>query len=232
MIIFVNDRPIKLIAEKKAKQITDDVEYDRLIDAQLEYISPAILSGHVLILNATNPTIERLFKILEEFPLPNLQSILLFSKDLESTKTYIKSLYKVIKAAGGVVKSVDDSILLIYRWKKWDLPKGKLEKNENAKQGAIREVEEECGIRVALGDKICTTYHTYTQKSERILKQTKWYEMSLLDDSEMKPQEEEGIEKLAWMSRNEIRVSMLNSYTSIRYVLENYYQEKKMVDND
>ncbi|MFC0181738.1 NUDIX domain-containing protein [Pseudarcicella hirudinis] len=224
MIIFINDRPIKIVGEKKAKQIQADVEYDRLIDAQLEVIKPESLSGHVLLLNVTNPTIERLFRILEENPLSHLQSIVLFSKNPEETKAFIKGLYQVIKAGGGVVRNVKGELLLMYRYKKWDLPKGKLERNEKPKDGAVREVEEECNVRVALGKKICTTYHTYTQKSERILKQTKWYEMDLLDDSKMKPQIEENIEKLSWMERKEIRVAMLNSYTSIRYVLETYYE--------
>ena len=37
-------------------------------------------------------------------------------------------------------------MLFIYRFNKWDLPKGKLNKGEKKQDCAIREVEEECGI--------------------------------------------------------------------------------------
>ena len=112
-----------------------------------------------------------------------------------------------------------------YRLKKWDLPKGKLEKNEKAKTGAVREVEEECNVEVRLEEKICTTFHTYTYKNEHILKQTKWYSMEILDDSKMKPQLEESIEKLEWMDRKQIHTALINSYSSIRYVVKRYFYE-------
>jgi len=37
-------------------------------------------------------------------------------------------------------------MLFIYRFNKWDLPKGKLDNGESVSECAIREVEEECGI--------------------------------------------------------------------------------------
>ena len=38
----------------------------------------------------------------------------------------------------------DSRVILIYRRKKWDLPKGKLKRNETKVRGGVREVEEEC----------------------------------------------------------------------------------------
>ena len=54
--------------------------------------------------------------------------------------------YLLIEAAGGLVYNNECQLLMIFRNNKWDLPKGKLEQNENTKECAIREVEEECGI--------------------------------------------------------------------------------------
>ena len=34
-------------------------------------------------------------------------------------------MFKVVKAAGGVIENENKQILFIYRLKKWDLPKGK-----------------------------------------------------------------------------------------------------------
>jgi hypothetical protein len=48
--------------------------------------------------------------------------------------------------------------------------------------------------------------------------------MSLTDDSKMKPQFEENIEKLEWMGKEKVKVALINSYSSIRYVLKKYYQ--------
>ena len=224
MIIFINEFVIKIIGHKKAQTLST-TEFDHLIDAQLEAIKPQNLEGHVMIINVLSPTINRLFTIIKTNQLPHLQSITLISDDKEATEQLIKSQYKVLKAAGGVVKNIFGQILMMYRLKKWDLPKGKLDKGEGSKIAAIREVEEECGVKAKLGEKICTTFHTYTYKNVDILKQTKWYSMDLLNDSKMKPQVEEDIEKLEWMNKNQVKAALINSYSSIRYVLKKYYDK-------
>ena len=106
-------------------------------------------------------------------------------------------MFKIIKAAGGVVKNSKDEILFIYRLKKWDLPKGKLDKGETIMECAKREVEEETKVKVECGEKIISTWHTYTRNKKFILKKTTWYKMNSLDDSGMKPQKKENIEKAA-----------------------------------
>ena len=58
-------------------------------------------------------------------------------------------LLPLIEAAGGLVKNENGDYLFIYRNDKWDLPKGKIEKDEKTKVAAVREVEEECGIAVS-----------------------------------------------------------------------------------
>lgn len=223
MIIFINEYIIKIIGHKKAQTLST-TEFDHLIDAQLEAIVSRNLEGHVLIINVLPPTIIRLFSIIKTEELPDLQSITLITDDKELLEDLIKQQYKVLKAAGGVVQNEFGQILMMYRLKKWDLPKGKLDKGESSRIAAIREVEEECGVKAKMGEKICTTFHTYTYKNEDILKQTKWYTMDLIDDSKMKPQEEEDIEKLEWMGKEKVKSALINSYSSIRYVLKKFYQ--------
>jgi len=222
MIIFINEFIIKIIGHKKAQTLST-TEFDHLIDAQLEAILPQNLAGHVMIINVLTPTINRLFTIIKSLQLPHLQSITLITDNKKEMEELIKSQYSVVKAAGGVVQNEFGQILLMYRLKTWDLPKGKLDRGESSKVAAVREVEEECGVRAKLGNKICTTFHTYTYKNESILKQTKWYSMNLLDDSKMKPQVEENIEKLEWMGKEKVKAALINSYSSIRYVLKKYY---------
>jgi 8-oxo-dGTP pyrophosphatase MutT (NUDIX family) len=155
----------------------------------------------------------------------NLLSLTVSITDYEAFKQYLKGKYKVIKAAGGLIKK-KDKFLMIYRMKKWDLPKGKRESGERSAETAVREVEEECNVRVKLGKKICTTWHTYTMNKNSMLKKTKWYEMALVDDSNSRPSIEEDIEELRWMTQKEVYHALENSYKSIRFVFEEYYKKE------
>src|SRR6188472_3608982 len=59
-----------------------------------------------------------------------------------------------VLAAGAVVlRQHNDEVLLVHRPKydDWSFPKGKLDRGEHATSAAIREVEEETGVRIRLG---------------------------------------------------------------------------------
>lgn len=219
MIVFIDDRPLRLIGPKAVDKLASLTDYDRIFDARLETLKADALNGHLLILNATPATAERVIGLLEETDISPLLSITMQCLDKDAVETRIKSLYKVVKAAGGVVMS-GGRMLLIFRRGVWDLPKGKLDDGESSKTGAVREVEEETGAVVSLGEKICTTYHTYTLNGNRILKRTKWYRMTLVDDSKLAPQAEENIEKLAFMEPKQAQVALASSFSSIRHVVE------------
>jgi 8-oxo-dGTP diphosphatase len=59
----------------------------------------------------------------------------------------------IVRAAGGVVRR-DGLVLLVHRaeYDDWSLPKGKLVDGESWEEGALREVEEETGLRCELGE--------------------------------------------------------------------------------
>ena len=104
--------------------------------------------------------LQKLFKQSEIDKVP--KTYLYINKDFETVFQNLKNKIKLIKAAGGLVKNGDGDYLFIYRLGKWDLPKGKVEENEKMWEAAVREVEEECGIKINyLGKKITTSYHTY-----------------------------------------------------------------------
>ena len=138
-------------------------------------------------------------------------------------KAYLKKIAKsitLIEAAGGVVEDTKGRYLFIYRNDKWDLPKGKLERGEKKKAGAMREVEEECGIKVSeMGKKICNTYHTYTMKGQVVLKKTYWYRMAYTGAGKLKPQKEEGITKVQWFKPEQTAPIIRNTFPSIMDVL-------------
>ena len=129
------------------------------------------------------------------------------------------SLFSHIEAAGGIVRNEKEKLLLIYRNDHWDLPKGKMEKGETAGQAALREVEEECGVKqLNIVKQLPSTYHIFFQKRECI-KCTYWFEMTSKDTSKPIPQAEEGIKEAKWMSREEVQKVMKKIYPSLHEVL-------------
>ena len=94
---------------------------------------------------------------------------------------------------------------MIFRNSKWDLPKGKLEAGENIQECAIREVEEECGVRnLQIVNQLQSTYHTYQLNGKATLKCTYWFKMITNFNDELVPQIKEGITKVAWVDINDI----------------------------
>ncbi len=138
-------------------------------------------------------------------------------------KAFLKAVAKsvmLIEAAGGLVKNENSEYLFIYRNNKWDLPKGKIEKEEKIKVAAVREVEEECGIKVNnLDEKICKTYHVYVMKGEVVLKKTHWFNMRCKGQEKLKPQKEEGITDARWFKKDHIEPIIANTFPSIIDVL-------------
>jgi 8-oxo-dGTP pyrophosphatase MutT (NUDIX family) len=225
MNIFINDHFIQIISPKKGEIPTTPYEFDKTIDLQNETLKVTHLSGRILLKNSSLVAIEKLFYFLNNFDLDNLKSAIVVTKDIEAAEKRVKKLFTVVKAAGGVVEK-NEKILMMFRRGFWDLPKGKLDNNEKSKAAALREVEEETGVKAKLGEKICVTWHTYKQAGEPILKRTKWFVMTSKNDKKMKPQTEEDIEKLEWLAPNEVEARLNDSFESIRFVIEEY---KKMV---
>ncbi len=129
-------------------------------------------------------------------------------------------LYKLIEAAGGLVLC-NSKALFIFRRGKWDLPKGKLEKGESPETGAIREVEEECGLsNLTIQKLLDTTYHTYTLHGKDILKRTYWFEMTHDGLQKPIPQTEEEITEATWIEPNDYEKITRNTFPSIIQVLQ------------
>jgi 8-oxo-dGTP pyrophosphatase MutT (NUDIX family) len=220
MILFVNDIPVRIY---KVDETPYAGHFTHSIDASKELITQAKLVHHVWVKNVKEAELDLLFTFLNSKVPFGLLSLHISATDYTRVKTYLRNKFSIIKAAGGLVRK-KDKFLMIYRMKKWDLPKGKKEKNEKYKQTAVREVEEECNISVKVGAKICTTWHTYTMNRKAMLKKTRWYVMDLVDDSKMRPAGQEDIEEIRWMNPKEVYHALEHSYKSIRYVFERYYE--------
>ena len=152
------------------------------------------------------------------------KSLILYGDDVEYMWRDFCSHYQLIEAAGGVVVNSKREVLWILRNGKWDLPKGKVESGEKIEDAAVREVEEECAVRgINRGALLGVTYHTYSYKSEAILKKTYWYAMTCSSKQVLKPQLEEGITEVVWADKTKHFSCVSNTYTSIVELLK---QEK------
>ena len=144
-------------------------------------------------------------------------TFLLLSPDYKSIFKEIRKSMKLIKAAGGLVSNEENKYLFIFRNGRWDLPKGKLDKLEIARLGAVREVQEECGIVInSSGEKICKTYHIYEMNGAPVIKKTSWFWMRADNQADLKPQAGEGITDARWLAPGEFMLVRQNTFPLIR----------------
>ena len=100
--------------------------------------------------------------------------------------------------------------------KKWDLPKGKAEKNESIDVTALREVYEETGVKdLSISQPLEKTFHIFKRNSSYFLKVTYWFEMKSDYKGRLKPQLKEGISKFNGLTimkfQKFLRIVMLTS---------------------
>lgn len=221
MQIFINDILVNLVVQDP--ELSNSF-HDVVLNGRSDNIDSKKLRDDVLIEEATPNQVQAMINLMQDKRLKELDSITfaVHEDEYKPIKKAVKAQFKLVKAGGGIVEK-GDHILLIFRKGKWDIPKGKLDKGEKKREGAVREVEEECNIQVKALEKICHTWHTYVFNGKKHLKKTSWYRMECLNDKDMKPQLEESITDVRWMDERHTRQAMVNSFRSIRFVIKNYY---------
>lgn len=229
MVIFINDRPIRLIKKSKNSLYPPMEDYDVILDARLKPIKISDFKGHTCLLNIGPDQMEKIITDLHADKPFDFHSLYILTDQKKVLKKRICALYQVVEAAGGVVVNSNNEVLWIYRLGKWDLPKGKLEKNEKFKHAAVREVLEECNVTATLEAKVCTTYHTYSYKNERILKKTKWFVMHSSQIGKLKPQLEENIERVEWIAQDKMNKAVSDTYSSIRFVIQQFIVNQSQI---
>ncbi len=167
-------------------------------------------------------TIEGFLNNLEK----NKDVLHIFNKEPNTVLSYLEDYATLIEAAGGLVTNPFNELLFIFRYGKWDLPKGKKEPYENTEITATREVEEECGIgNIEIIDLLPETYHMYLLPSEQwALKRTTWYLMHTRDWENPKPQIEEDISEVVWVSPSNVKKYLSNTYPNIKMLVEKYLE--------
>lgn len=153
-----------------------------------------------------------------------------YGENIDEIWESFKKLFRIIEAAGGIVNKSSGEILFIKRLGKWDLPKGKMEKGESREESAVREIEEETGLKnVVLKDFINTTYHIYAERNgDQVLKYTHWFEMFFEGEDTSKPQIEEGITEVAWKNKVQIESEVFpNTFKNIKLIITELFSKSR-----
>ncbi|MBE7640400.1 NUDIX domain-containing protein [Salegentibacter sp. BLCTC] len=173
----------------------------------------------------------RIKRIIKKINKGELLYVNLYHEKEEKLLKHLFKKLRVVTAAGGMVFNDKDEILFIYRKKRWDLPKGKTEKNETIEASAIREVEEETGVEGLKVTKFLQkTYHIFKRKGRFRLKVTYWYEMRTSYEGELRPETKEGIEKAKWKNLKKSQKALQKSYANIKLLFTDEYLTRNSKD--
>lgn len=200
MVIYYNDKPVYVVSKGEVSQYDEDAY---VVSAQ----SQNILKG------------------LDALRENETSALVIYAGTEQDAIRVLSAALTRITAAGGIVVKNNDALLVIKRHGKWDLPKGKLEKDESIEEGAKREIEEECGIEVKIKKPLKQTYHIYEHYGKSILKETYWFVAELINDENIAPQKEEGITEVRWIPKKDIDEVYNNTYSNIRDVLNAYFKD-------
>ena len=117
-----------------------------------------------------------------------------------------------IDAAGGIVVR-DGRVLLVHRprYDDWTFPKGKLDAGESFEDAAVREVEEETGIRCSLGRELPSTRYEVGDRPKLV----RYWLMTPESEAPFEPNDE--TDDLRWVAL--VEAAALLSYTRDRELL-------------
>ena len=115
-------------------------------------------------------------------------------------------------AAGGVVER-DGRVLLVHRprYDDWTFPKGKLDPGESFEDAALREVQEETGVRCTLGRELPSATYEVNGRPKLV----RYWVMAPETELEFEPNDE--TDDLRWVTPDEARA--LLTYDRDRDVL-------------
>ena len=172
-------------------------------------------------LDATSPQletyeVEKIHNFLRQWLVVPLQEDVVIDKvSPEVLSAALCRTFVMAPAAGGVVLS-DGHFAAIQRHGIPDLPKGHVEEGEEVAVAAVREVEEETGLKdLDIVRQLPSSWHCYLYNEEWRLKQTSWFLMTTADESQVQPQLDEDITEVTFLGKYDLEWFLKNTYRSI-----------------
>jgi 8-oxo-dGTP pyrophosphatase MutT (NUDIX family) len=166
-------------------------------------------------------TISQIQKTVKKF-IRNKQDTTLLHHNIDEAWHVFQAECIPVLAAGGLIKR-HSTYLFIYRNGYWDLPKGKHDAGERIYDTAIRECCEECALsasKLKILKPLECTYHLYSLKKRPVLKTTFWFVMHYSGKNNGKPQISEGITKVQWFTKTQIKARLHEMYPSVQDLLK------------
>lgn len=129
-------------------------------------------------------------------------------------------------SCGGIV-IFRGKILVLFKkvknkYEGWVLPKGTVEANENFEETALREVEEEAGVKASIVKYIGKSEYTFNVPKDVVEKEVHWYLM-VADNYYSIPQKEEFFSDSGYYKYHE--AYHLLKFTNEKQILEKAYNE-------
>ncbi len=116
------------------------------------------------------------------------------------------SIKRIFSAGGIVLKEEKDGPKILVTQhsghKGWDFPKGHREIYESEEQAALREVEEEAGVKAEILERAGQTQYFYFEGGEKVLKTVVFYLMKYAGEGEATTAFEVSDKK--WLPLNEV----------------------------
>ncbi len=199
-LIYFRDKPFYIVSE-----LTDPLK------------KLAHTAGTIIV---NQPGTAIVVQTIRDIQATGTHAVILLTNETGYWWTFFCSQFVPVTAGGGLVFNLKKELLFIFRRKKWDLPKGKLDEGETIEDCALREVMEETGLlKVTQGPYFDTTYHVFDDWGEVVLKKTVWYLMEAENNQELIPQTEEDIEEIVWLGNEDWHQVTANTFPSIRMLL-------------
>ena len=96
------------------------------------------------------------------------------------------AIKRIFSAGGIIVRKVDGEPEVLVtqhsKHKGWDFPKGHLETGESSEVAAVREVEEETGVKAEVVEKVGQTQYFYWEEGSKVLKTVVYFLMKYVGE--------------------------------------------------
>src|SRR5690348_17302373 len=108
MNLFVNDIPVTIL---KPGREADPGNINSTIDARHAQVTRASLINHVWVHHVSVDHLDTILDLINSKVPINLLSMVISVENYEGVKIYLKSKFKIVRAAGGLVRKKDRSLM-------------------------------------------------------------------------------------------------------------------------